>query len=97
MVFVPIETQGQDRRLARPYHGPHRVLNVTPTNVEVGLIDKPKDPSIFVSLNRVTPSYLELGDNSWTGHRKCKVQSKKSAQNTVQPRSTLVTAQSQGL
>ena len=51
MVFMPAETQGRDRKLARPYHGPYRVLNVTPTNVEVSLIDKPKEPSIFLSLD----------------------------------------------
>lgn len=82
--FMPIETQGRDRKLARPYHGPYRVLNITPTNVEVSLIDRP----IFVSLDRVTPCYPELGDSSWTGHRKRKAKSKKCAQNTDQSQST---------
>ena len=88
MVFMPAETQGRDRKLARPYHGPYRVLNVTPTNVEVRLIDKPKDPSIFISLDRVTPCYPELGDSSWTGHRKRENKSKKRVQNTAQSQST---------
>ena len=76
MVFMPIETQGRDWKLAHPYHTPYRVLNVTPTSVEISLIDKPKDPSIFVSLDRVTPCYSELGDCSWTGRKKRKTKSK---------------------
>lgn len=68
MVFMPIKTQGRDRKLARPYYGPCRVLNVIPTNVEVSLIDKPNDPSIFISLDQVTACYPEFGDCSmdWT-------------------------------
>ena len=88
MVFMPIETQGRDRKLARPYHGPYRVLNATPTNVEVSLIDKPNDPSIFISLDRVTPCYPELGDCSWTGRKRRKTKSKKHAQNTDEFQST---------
>ena len=85
MVFMPIETQGRDRKLARPYHGPYRVLNATTTNVEVSLIDKPKDPSIFISLYRVTPSYPGMGDCSWTERR---TKSQKRAQNTDKSQST---------
>ena len=36
------------RKLARPFYG---VLNVTPTNVEVRLVDSPTDELIFVNLN----------------------------------------------
>ena len=90
MVFMPAKTQGRDRKLARPYRGPYQVLNVTPTNVEVSLIDRPKDPYIFVSLNRVTPCYP----------RKRKAKSKKSVENTQSTHcmtQTLVIAQSRGL
>ena len=70
MVFMPSEVQGKERKLARPYHGPYRVLKATPTNVEVTLIDCPEDPSIFVSLSRVRRCYDEMDDVSWTGPRK---------------------------
>lgn len=30
MVYMPSEAQGQDRKLARPSHGPYRVLSLTP-------------------------------------------------------------------
>ena len=48
------------------------MLNVTPSNVEVCLVDKPAEPSIFVSLDRVRVSYPELGDVSWSGKVTCK-------------------------
>ena len=65
MVYMPSE-----RKLARPYHGPYRVLKVTPTNAEVSLIDRPREPSIFVSLSRVRQCYEEMENKSWTGPRK---------------------------
>ena len=43
------------------------MLNVTPSNVEVHLVDNPVEPSIFVSLDRVRVCYPELGDVSWSG------------------------------
>ena len=53
MVHMPGEVQGKAWKLARPFHGPYRVIALTPNNAEVSLIDKPKDQSIFVSLNRI--------------------------------------------
>ena len=50
MVFMPAESQGKNWKLSRPFHGPYRVLQVTPTNAEVQLIDRPKDEPIFVAL-----------------------------------------------
>ena len=53
MVFMPAEQQGKAWKLSRSFHGPFRVLSVTDTNVEVRLIDHPKDDPIFVHLDRV--------------------------------------------
>ena len=83
MVRMPGEVKGKSRKFARPYHGPFRVVSVTPTNAEVVLVDKPDEDTIFVSLKRVRPCYEELPDISWTGHsgvksRKRKSQSKES-------------------
>ena len=47
-------------KLARPHFGPYNVLNLTTTNVEVRLINKPDDPLIFVSFDRVRPCYLNV-------------------------------------
>ena len=77
MVYQPSEVQGKAWKLARPYHGPYRVLSLTPNNAEVVLVDRPREPSIFVSLDRVRPCYEELGDESWTGGRKRKTRKKR--------------------
>ena len=53
MVFTHSEKRGTTWKLARPFYGPYRVVDLTPTNAEVWLIDKPEDPTNFVALNRV--------------------------------------------
>ena len=68
MVYMPGAVKGKAWKFARPYHGPYRVLAVTPTNVEVKLVDQPKEPSIFVSIDRVRRCPNEMKDISWTGH-----------------------------
>ena len=69
MAYMPSDVQGQDRKLARLFHGPYCVLAVTPTNAEVRLVGQPTGESIFVSLDRVRRCYLEQGDETWTGKR----------------------------
>ena len=95
MVLMPSEIQGKDWKLTRPFHGPYRVLTVTPTNVEVRLVDNPSDKPIFVNLNRVKPCYPEQGNETWTGHRKRRSRSHKSpplkSQDQARPRSGPVT------
>ncbi len=49
---MPIESQGPERKLAQPFHGPYRVLGFTPTNAEVVLVDRPEDECILVALIR---------------------------------------------
>ena len=101
MVHMPAESQGKDWKLCRPFHGPYRVLSVTPTNVEVRLVDAPTDEPIFVNLNQVHLCYPEQSDKTWTGpkrgrkkHRKSKksVCAKSSEQPSAAPRSGPVTS-----
>jgi hypothetical protein len=80
---MPHEATGKTVKLARPYFGPYRVLNLTPTNAEVRLIDRPDDPSIFISLNRVRPCYSELPDHSWSGHTSKRKRKRRSSVKTV--------------
>ena len=76
---MPHESTGKTAKLARPYFGPYRVVNVTPSNAEVRLVDQPDDPTIFVSLDRVRPCYAELPDRSWSGHRSKRKRKSKSS------------------
>lgn len=70
MVFMPSETVGKHRKLARPYHGPYRVTNITPTNAEVQLIEYPSEPTIFVAIDRLRKCYPEQTNDCWLGHKK---------------------------
>ena len=77
MVYMPIEVQGKTRKLARPFHGPYRILSLTPNNAEVALVEKPGQQSIFVSLNRVRLCYPEMEDIAWTGPKQKRRQKKR--------------------
>ena len=87
MVYMPNAKKGKAWKLARPFYGPYRVLSVTPTNVEVHPVDRPSSDSIFVSLDRVRPSYPELPDVSWCGGKKSKRAQQRRPRN---PRKELV-------
>ena len=67
MVHMPSELQGKTWKIARLYHGPFRIISLTPTNAEVQLIDEPHSEPLFVSLSRVRACYDELPDVSWKG------------------------------
>ena len=41
MVYVPGDVAGKSWKLTRPYHGPFRILSLTPTNAEMQLTEKP--------------------------------------------------------
>ena len=69
MVFMPSEVTGKNRKLARPYHGPYRIIAVTPTNAEVKLIERVSEPSIFVAIDRLHKCYPEVPDTCWTGRK----------------------------
>ena len=92
VVHMPGEVKGKSWKLVRPFHGPYRVVSVTPNNVEVVLVDRPEESSVFVSLNRC---FEELEDVSWTGPRKkrarVQVKSKASTRVTVPTRQGPVT------
>ena len=46
MVYMPGEVKGKAWKFARPYHGPYRLLSITPTNAEVRLIVQMKSRSL---------------------------------------------------
>ena len=60
---MPSTVTGNAWKLARLFHFPYRVLNVTPTNVEAWLVDQPDADSIFVAVSRMRPCYPELSIN----------------------------------
>ena len=85
MIHMPAAVTGKAWKLARPYHGPYRVVSVTPTNIEARLVDDMDAESIFVAVNRVRPCHPELPDSSWTGHRKWKGRKKRNSKDSEKP------------
>ena len=70
MVYMPQEVKGKTRKLARPYHGPYRVLEVYPSGLSVRPVDRPNDTPMRVNLERVTLCPDELPDTTWLGPRR---------------------------
>ena len=85
MVFMPRDVTGKDRKLARPYHGPFRVVHLTPSNAEVQLIERPQDQTIFVAIDRLRKCYQELSDRSWTGRKGNKGKRKQQCRDLIPP------------
>ena len=70
MVYMPVERNGRNRKLSRPYFGPYRVLEVHPNGLTVRPVDRITEPSIRVNQDRVTICPKELPDKSWLGRRR---------------------------
>ena len=70
-VFMSHEKTSKSRKLALPYHGQFRVVEVLPNGVSVIPVDHPQDEPILVNVDWVTSCPDELPDTSWLGsHRK---------------------------
>ena len=70
MVFMPQATTTKLKKLALPYHGPYRVLEVQSNCLLVRPVDKPDDKPILVSMDRVVKCSPELPGVSWLGKEK---------------------------
>ena len=64
-VFMPAAKSGKAHKLARPYHGPFRILKLHDNGAEVRPVDKPRDPPIRVSFDRLRVCPDEVPDESW--------------------------------
>ena len=68
MVYMPHKTSGKQRKLALPYHGPYRILDVSSNGISVRLVDHPEQEPIRVNIDQVTKCPTELLDVSWLGN-----------------------------
>ena len=48
-VFMPAMKSGPAHKLACPYKGPYRIVELHPNGAEVLMIDRPKSPAIRVA------------------------------------------------
>ena len=60
MVYMPREDQGKKRKLALPYHGPYRILDVRSNCILVRPVDQLETEPILVSMDRVVRCPEEL-------------------------------------
>ncbi len=67
--FMPQETTTKERKLALPYYGPYRVVEVQTNCLLVRPVDKPDQEPILVSMDRVVACSEELPDISWLGKK----------------------------
>ena len=59
------DKSGTAYQLARPYHGPYRVVRVVKNDVEVRPVDQPHAIPTRVALNRVGRGPAEMPDVFW--------------------------------
>ena len=63
-LYVPSAKAGKAHKFARPFHGPYRVLELTPNDARIIPVHRPKDEPIFVALDRIRrcPSEISTED-----------------------------------
>ena len=64
-LLKPAEKTGATRKLARPYHGPYRVTEVSTNDAYIRRVDKPQSDSILVALQRLRRCPDEIPDEFW--------------------------------
>jgi len=68
----------QKPKFARPFHGPYRISDLTPTNASACPVNRPDEAPVFISLDCVQRCPKEIHDQSWLGpvQRKPKIRKK---------------------
>ena len=65
-VFIPAMKSGPAHKLACPYKGPYRIIELYPNGAELVLIRRPKLRTIRVALNRIRRCPDEVGEDAPT-------------------------------
>ena len=52
-LFCPAEKTGEASKLARPYHGPYRIMELSVNTARIRRVDRPQDDTILVALGRL--------------------------------------------
>ena len=85
-LFKPAEKTGHARKLARPFHGPYRVVEIDNNTAKVCRVDKPSEEPVLVALERLRRCPDEIGDVCWPPAKATRqTQIKPSAGVTEQP------------
>ena len=85
MVYMPVEDTGKRRKIALPYHGPYRILEVRPNTLLLRPVDRHDAEPILVNVDRAVRCSPELPDESWLGPRTKRKRTKRRKTGTRQP------------
>jgi hypothetical protein len=70
MLFDPAATaKSKHPKLEWSFHGPYRIIKLTPCNAELQLIDRLDEPIVFAPISRLRRAPRELPDVSYTVRR----------------------------
>ena len=64
-LFKPAERTGEKHKLARAYHGPYRVIKLTPNNAHIRRANRPEGEILLVALDRLKKCPDEVSDTYW--------------------------------
>ena len=65
-VYMPTLKSGPAYKLACPYKGPYRVLELFPNGADIILVDRPGSTTIRVALNRLRRCPVEMGSENFS-------------------------------
>ena len=71
-LLKPAERTGEGRKLARPFHGPYRVVEISSNDAHIRRVDRPQDEPILVALDRLRRCPEEIPDEFWPKDKKSK-------------------------
>ena len=83
----PAEQTGEARKLARPFHGPYRLLEVGPNTAKITPVNRPEEEPLLVSLARLRRCPQEVAEDQFWPTRGAKRQrrSKRAAARKNKP------------
>ena len=69
-LLKPAEQTGELQKLARPYHGPYRIITMDTNTASIRRVDRPEDSPVLVALNCLRRCLDEVGDTFWPPDKK---------------------------
>ena len=64
-LYKPAEKSGEGRKLARPYHGPYRIIELNANNAQIRKVNQPDGDLLLVATDRLRRCPDEVEDMFW--------------------------------
>jgi hypothetical protein len=73
-LYKPVEKTGEARKLARPFYGPYRIVDMDSNTATTTRIDRPEEELLLVAIEKLRRRPDEIGPGFWPadGRRKKK-------------------------